>query len=252
VEVDEPVVLRTVGILGGMGPLATTAFHRLLVLNTAAATDQEHLHVLVDSDPAIPDRTAFLLGTGPDPRPQIVAAAQRLVAAGAELLVMPCNTANVFVPDIAASVEARFVPWLSTAVEEVLASSDSPVRCGLLATTGTLRAEIYARLLLEAGAEHVEPTADVQDVVMSVIYGEQGVKARGRIGDDSRSALTGAARHLVERGANVLLLGCTELPLAMPADDPEWPVLVVDPALLVARRVIAEAGGQVTALPVAG
>lgn len=237
---------RTVGIIGGMGPLATVAFHRLIVTNTVAVTDQEHLHVLVDSDPRIPDRTDFLLDRGPDPRPAMTASARRLVAAGAELLVMPCNTANAFAAEIADAAGVPIVPWLSTAVDAVMADSAGPeVHCGLLATTGSLRVGMYSRLIREAGGTAVEPTTSVQEAVMSVIYGDHGVKATGSVDAAGRAALLDAARHLVERGANVLLLGCTELPIALPADDPGWPVPAVDPAVVVARRVIHEAGADV-------
>lgn len=231
--------LRTVGIIGGMGPLATTAFHRLIVANTAATTDQAHLHVVVDSDPSIPDRTAFLAGDGPDPRPAIIASARRLVGAGAELLAMPCNTANVFADEIEEAVGIPLIPWLSIAVEEVMARGGSgAARCGLLATTGSLRAGLYPHLIRAAGGVTVEPTREIQEGVMSVIYGAGGVKATGTIDAAGREVLFSAAKHLAGRGANVLLLGCTELPIAVPADDAEWPLPAVDPAVAVARRVI--------------
>lgn len=82
----------TVGVLGGMGPEASADFYRRITARTLAARDQDHLHVIVDSDPSIPDRTAYLRGEGPDPRPALTAAARRLAAAGAELLVMACKT----------------------------------------------------------------------------------------------------------------------------------------------------------------
>jgi aspartate racemase len=234
-----------------MGPLATTVFHRFLILNTAAGRDQDHLHVLVDSDPSIPDRTAFLVGDGEDPRPAITRAAQRLVDAGAELLVMPCNTANAFADDVERAVGIRLVPWLETAIAGVLARAPvgADVRCGLLATTGTLRAGLYARMIRSRGGELIEPDEAHQRDVMTAIYGGAGVKGTGQADDAAREGILRAARHLEQRGANVLLLGCTELPIAISADDPRWPVAASDPVVEVARRTIVEAGGEVVPVP---
>ncbi|MCA1705022.1 MAG: amino acid racemase, partial [Actinobacteria bacterium] len=94
----------TVGVLGGMGPLATAEFMRLLVASTPAKRDQEHLHVIVDSNPMIPNRTAALLHGGEDPTPMLVESARLLESAGAEILAMPCNTAHCFLADIQAAV----------------------------------------------------------------------------------------------------------------------------------------------------
>lgn len=245
--------MKTVGVIGGMGPLATAAFHRLVVLNTMADRDQDHVPVIVDSDPRVPDRTAFLLGIGEDPRPALIRSARRLSAAGAQLLVMPCNTAYAFRGDIEEATGLLMVPWLDTAVASTIAPPWGALsRCGLLATTGTLRVGLYARLFAERGVETVEPDASHQSAVMAAIYEPDGVKATGTISDRLRIGLLGAARHLVERGAEALLLGCTEIPLAIPSGDPSWPRRAVDPAVEVARRTVVMAGGTVTPSPATG
>jgi len=232
----------TVGIVGGMGPLATASFYRTLVERSNARRDQDHLHVLIESDPAIPDRTAFLLGRGPDPRPSILRVAQRLENAGANLLVMPCNTANVFADDIAAGVNVPLVPWISTAVEAVAAHQP---RCvGILATTGTLLAGGYQNALAALGIRSVQPSEAAQRDVMDAIYGKGGVKASGGVKAPNRSRLVAAAARLADAGADVLLLACTELPLAIQADDEEWPLPAVDPSIEVAQRVIDIAAGR--------
>jgi aspartate racemase len=235
-----------------MGPLATAVFQRLIVLNTKAARDQDHLHVLVDSDPAIPDRTAFLVGDGPDPRPAIVAAARRLAGAGAELLVMPCNTANVFAEEVEEAVGVSLVPWFETAVDAVTSVGQSrPAKCGLLATNGTLRAGVFARVLHDHGIESLQPRPEDQRHVMSAIYGPHGIKATGRATEAARQDLLAGAESLAAQGANVLLLACTELPILVPADDSAWPIQAVDPAVEVARRTIRLAGGEIVDAPVA-
>jgi aspartate racemase len=241
-EYSEHAERLTVGIVGGMGPLATAAFYRTLTSCTPAQRDQDHLHVVIESDPAIPDRTAFLLGEGPDPRPAIIQVARRLAAAGAELLVMPCNTANVFAADVAGAIQVPLVPWIETAGQAVAARG--AVTVGILATSGTLRARVYQNALDTMGLHWVVPRDSTQRDVMAAIYGTGGVKADGRVAPGNRQRLLAAAAELAEGGAEVLLLACTELPLAIPADDPDWPLPVVDPATEVARKVVALAAGS--------
>jgi aspartate racemase len=241
------MVYKRIGIVGGMGPLATAAFHRLLVLNTDAHSDQAHVPVVVDSDPRVPDRTAFLLGLGEDPRPALRASARRLASAGAELLVMPCNTANAFADDVAMAAGLPLVPWLETAVDAVAACLPAARgRCGILGTTGTLRAGLYARILATKGIEAITPDEHAQADVMAAIYAEDGVKASGSVSPARREGLLRAAMSLADRGCDVLLLACTELPLAVPADDTCWPRPTVDPAVEVARRTILLSGATVT------
>lgn len=221
------------GILGGMGPAASAAFLTTLVAATPAGHDQEHLRVLLDSNPQIPDRTAFLLGAGPDPRLALLDSARRLRAAGATCLVMPCNTANVFVPYLAQRVPLSIVPWISTAVAAVPGSG--PV--GILATDGTILSQVYQRALARVGRAAVEPVPGERAVIMRSIYGPEGVK-RGTLSPHARESLLAVASALVERGAERLLLGCTELPLLLPEDADEWPVPATDPGLAVARRIV--------------
>jgi len=236
-----PLEAPTLGVIGGMGPLATVAFLRALTLETAADRDQDHLHVLVDSDPTIPDRTAFLLGAGPDPRPALIRAARRLEQAGATFLVMPCNTATVFAGDIARAVCVPLLPWIGIAA----AAAGSGQRVGLLATDGTLAAGKYQAAINAHGSSVVLSAPDDQLIVTDVVYGPRGVKATGGVTPEGRAGLLAVAARLAAAGADCLLLACTELPLAIPADDPAWPVPAIDPAVEVARHAIQLAGRAV-------
>lgn len=225
----------TLGIIGGMGPLASHAFYGHLIAETPARRDQDHMHVIIDSDPSIPDRTPFLLGDGPDPRPAIVAAGQRLIGAGADLLVMPCNTANAFVADIRPLLSVPVFDWIGAAVAAVLETGAGKV--GILATDGTLKTGLYQSALRAAGIQSVVPPAHQQAAVMRVIY--EGVKA-GRTLPTHEQELIQAALGLEAHGADALLLGCTELPLAVCATDERWPIPAVDPSLASARRIVAQ------------
>jgi aspartate racemase len=220
-----------------MGPMATSAFYRELTLATPASTDRDHLQVMIVSNPRIPDRTSYLLGRGEDPRPALIEAAMRLRDAGSELLVMPCNTAQAFLPDLERAVGLPFVPWVETVVGEAGRVGAAPV--GVLATAGTLQVDLYGGPLRARGVAYLEPTPAETEVVMRSIY---EFKATGRASRASRAALVSVASALHERGARSLLLACTELPLIIPSSSRRWPAPALDPAQLVARRTVLEAG----------
>lgn len=223
------------GILGGMGPAATVVFYEQLTVLTGASNDQQHLHVIIDSFPQIPDRTDFLLGKGEDPRPAMILGLERLRAAGCAFAVIPCNTANVFRVELAENTGLEVVDWIGIAT--AAATEGGHTRVGILATSGTLASGVYQEALEGAGAMAIVPTPGEQDVVMSTIH---AVKAGNRTGS-GRDDLGLVAANLVGRGAQSLLLACTELPLDAPVDDPIWGGIAVDPSTVVARAVIQTA-----------
>lgn len=228
---------RVVGVLGGMGPSATVHFFAQLLAQTAADRDQDHLHVIVDNDSTIPDRTDFLRGRGKDPRPQLLASARRLVDSGCDLLVMPCNTAHAFADDIRRSVPTPFIDWIDVSSD---AAAGRGERVGLIATVGTLETGLYQRALRARGSEAVVPEDADQRSVMEAIY---GIKVAG-VTIDTERRLETVARALHAKGADVLLLACTELALLSPSTVVTWPLPAIDPGVAVARRVVALAGAR--------
>lgn len=227
---------KTIGIIGGMGPLATVDLFEKIVRHTRAASDQEHLRVVIDSNTAIPDRTAALLRGGEGPVPELTATARRLEAMGAQVLIMPCNTAHNYYDQVAASVS---VPVLHMVRLTAQALVDRGVkRAGLLATDGTVQTGIYQRSFEGTGVELMTPDEAGQSAVMEMIY--RGVKA-GNMAFDAAPARR-AMEALLERGAEVLILGCTELPLAVKLYGIGLPV--VDPTLELALAAIRFAGGE--------
>jgi len=221
-----------VGVVGGMGPQATWRFFGQLIEATPAKRDQDHLRVIIDSDPTIPDRTAFLLGQGPDPRPKMIDSARRVELAGASLVVMPCNTASVFREDVAREVTIPVFDWIGRAV--VTALDFSTGRVGLMATDGTIRSMAYQSVLERRRIDVVIPDAAQQREIMRVIY--EGVKG-GDVTGEMANRLTEAAEQLRSRGAETIVLGCTELPLVLPSQSPRWPVPTIDPSLVAAREI---------------
>ena len=232
---------KVIGILGGMGPLATADLFQKITLHTAASCDQDHPRVCIDSNTNISDRTAALLHGGADPVPEMVKSAQRLESIGADLLIMPCNTAHYFLPRLQAMTEIPFLSILTAAAEACKAQFPGKT-VGILATKGTLSAQLYQNALGEAGVPYLIPETEEQDALMRVIY--DGVKA-GKGPDAYRADLLTVVEHMMTRGAGVFLLGCTELPLA--AEAVGLTVPVVDPTAELAKAAIRFCGFRVRA-----
>lgn len=236
-----------VGVIGGVGPLATAYFLDKVVRLTRAERDQDHVDLIVFNHAGIPDRTAFVVGT-PDedgspaqnPGPVMADDARRLAAFGADFLVLPCNTAHSFTEEIVAAVEVPLLSIVDETVTEAQRRVPGLARAGVLATTGTIRSGVYQRALEARGIEALSPDDDDQAAVMRVIY--EQVKA-GRPVD--LEVLEGVVERLVARGAQLVLLGCTELSVvaqdASLLDDPRY----VDSLDVLARVTVSRAGGTV-------
>lgn len=228
---------KVIGIIGGMGPLATADLFRKIVEHTDAKSDQEHLRVLIDSNTNIPDRTAALLRGGKDPAPEMIDSARRLASIGAEVLIMPCNTAHNFYHEVEGSVDVPVLHMIALTRDALIAEN---VRCaGLLATDGTIETGIYQRIFNGSVSLLTPESRDDQAAVMDIIY--NGVKA-GDLAHDT-AAFRRACENLLARGAEVLILGCTELPPAFDIYQLEYPA--IDPTLELALGAIRYAGGTV-------
>ncbi len=195
------------GILGGLGPMSTVYFCELLTARTKAASDADHMDMLISSRATTPDRTAFILGASQeDPLPVMQEEARRLEQAGATLLVIPCNTAHYFYQGLQNAVN---IPMLNI-IEETLAhlARGNIRRFGLLATAGTVRAGAYHTRCAHYGMECVLPTHEEQDTITSIIYND--IKQNKPVDMDRFYAVSDALRT---RGCEKLVLGCTELSL---------------------------------------
>ena len=231
-----------VGVVGGVGPAATVDFLAKIVANTPARCDQDHIKVIVEQNPQIPDRTRNLVAGGPDPTLALFHACKQLEAAGADLVAIPCNTAHAFVERIQAHLGIPIINMINETVEHLKRQPARPGTVGLLATDGTVASGVYQDVAAPAGVRLAVPDEEHQRRVMAAIYGPRGVKAGFRDGecqDDLRSAM----EHLVrDRGAEALILGCTELPLLVAGSD-RHPILgrtlpVLDPTEILARRCV--------------
>ena len=227
---------KSIGILGGMGPLATVDLYRKIVESTAADCDNEHIRVYIDGNAAIPDRTAAILSGGEDPVPEMLDALRNLEKCGADCVIMPCNTAHHFLPRLQ---ERTALPILDmTAITaSVCAERFGRRRACLLATKGTIAAHIYDAALEAAGIECLIPDEREQDWLMHLIY--DVIKASRPIRPEMESwhALLSSLR---ERGAEYFILACTELPIA--AEALHHPGPFVDPTLELAKAAIRFCG----------
>jgi aspartate racemase len=230
-----------IGVVGGVGPAATVDFLAKIVRHTPAGRDQEHLKVVLEQNPQIPDRTGNLLGDGADPTIALYSTCKRLEASDADIIAIPCNTAHAFVERIQPYLSVPIVNMLVETVEEIRRRFPGRRRIGLLATDGTVSSGVYRDVATNAGLELLVPDEARQRLVMTSIYGPQGVKA-GFTSGPCREHLLGALASLVERGAEVVILGCTELPLLLQQSDDfavaGRTVAIVDPTEVLARKCI--------------
>ena len=203
---------RRVGILGGMGPAAALDLQAKILALTPATRDEDHLPVVTWNVPQIPDRVAAIAGRGPSPLPAMAEGARALEAAGAEAIAIACNTAHHWAESLRAGMRVPLLHIVDAVAEAIAARPARPARIGLMGTRGTLASGFYGRRLEALGFAWIAPDEACQASCIDPAIA--AVKRADRAGAVER--FSGAARHLRERGADLLLLGCTELPLALP------------------------------------
>ena len=237
-----------IGLVGGVGPYAGLDLQRKILEQTAAVRDQDHLPVIAVSWPSeIPDRTAFLLGeTDVNPAGPILKQLALLSHMGATVAAIPCNTAHAApIFDVIEAGVAGFERPLHLVhmIREVAAHLQTEYpdvrRVGVLSTTGTYRTRVYPDLLEPLGYEVVVPTPEMQaTLIHPAIYNDgYGIKAHGQATRRARADLLTGIAALREMGAEAIVLGCTELPLAFPEDEIDG-LPLVDPTRVLARALV--------------
>ena len=230
---------KTIGILGGMGPEATLDCYAGIITNTPAKTDQDHLRVVIDSNPRVPDRTAAIIGEGESPVPILVAGCRSLQQAGADFIIIPCVSAHYFLDEIRQQIE---LPILSIfdAVTECLAGDHTDIKViGLMGTTGTITGGLFQKRLAAEGIDTMVPDETHQSKVMAAIYdikNSQPARSRSQI----ISELIAAADSMIAAGARGIIAGCTEIPLALKQEHLSVPYF--DAVTILARAAIFKAG----------
>jgi aspartate racemase len=225
---------KVVGIIGGMGPRATLDLFQKIIDLTPAQQDQDHLHVMIDSNPQVPDRTAYLLGQGESPLPWLLESARRLERSGADLLCMPCNTAHHFVEQIRRETAVPLISIIEAAHQAIRERYPQTRRIGLMATRGTFDGRVYHRALCPAGLEIIPLDESLKDQVMDVIYAVKAGRWKEQIG-----SLASCVNRFRKAGAEILIAGCTEIPLLLPYSQLDLPV--VDATRELAENVVRSA-----------
>lgn len=221
------------GVLGGMGPLASAQFMARLTLLTPAERDQDHIPAVLWSDPRVPDRTAAQRGTGEDPLPWLLRGIRGLEAAGCGAVAIPCNTAHGWFDGMAAATRLPILHIVDAAAEELARLGVHGGRIGLMGTAGTLAMRLYQQRLDIRGYETITP----DDAEMARLVSPAIADVKANRLSESYEPLMEAARLLVARGAQAVVLGCTEIPLGIAA-GPAAPFPVADTIDALARASI--------------
>lgn len=218
-----------------MGPSATVDFYAKLVRNTTAQYDQDHLRVVMWADPTVPSRQEALLAGGTDPTPWLEKGVRRLVEAGAEIVVVPCNTIHAYLGPVMAGQSVEFLSIVDATVAAITRRGAD--RVGLLATDGALASGLFQAAFERAGLEWVLPTPPQQETLMRVV---EAVKA-GRADAETREQLNELLAGLVQNGLRTVVAGCTEISTLLDLVGPSEGLEIIDPALELALHTIERA-----------
>lgn len=226
--------MKTLGIIGGMGPMATVDLMRKIILSTDAKNDQEHIHILVDNNPQIPDRTVAIEGRGESPVEKMLQSAKLLEAQGADVLVIACNTAHYFLDEFKDKVNVPIINMIDEAVKHCVELGYSEV--GLLCTIGTRNTGIYQKACDKFNLKLVVPDDEEIKSLQDMIY--LGVKANNFNYDTSN--VKQVISTMRNRGAQAFILGCTETPIAVQMYHLEGNF--IDSSLVLAHKAIEAVG----------
>ncbi|MGD2270697.1 MAG: amino acid racemase [Desulfobacterales bacterium] len=233
---------KTIGIVGGMGPEATLDCFGKIVNKTPAQKDQEHLRVVIDSNPKVPDRTAAIVGDGESPVPTIVKGCQVLERAGADFIIIPCVSAHFFIDDIRQQSPLPVLSIIDAVTDTIKQEHPEIGVVGLMGTTGTIKGQKFQKCLAEIGINTLVPDEHMQARIMAAIYDIKNAKPP-RSREEITTDLIAGAQSLIDqkpRGAQGIVAGCTEIPLALRQEH--LPVPYFDALTILARAAIKKAG----------
>jgi len=224
--------MKTIGILGGMGPMATSVFFNKIIINTNAKTDKEHIQVIIENNTKIPDRTNHIINHGENPLKHLIKSAIKLEVMGADLIAMPCNTAHYYYDDVDGFLDTEFVNMIDLTLSHLKWKLITKV--AVLATEGTISSKVYDKYN-KYDLELVYPSAKDQKQLMSLIYrvkaGETKIPKREYVN---------IIKNLKNQGIKNIVLGCTELPILFSTyngDD----VNLHDPMEIMAKELVKKA-----------
>ncbi|WP_257253296.1 MULTISPECIES: amino acid racemase [unclassified Endozoicomonas] len=219
------------GVLGGMGPLATVDFMQKIIALTEASKDQEHLPMLVHNVPQIPDRSACILEGSEDPFPALLRGLRSLERGGAQCAVIPCNTAHFWFDKLQKQARIPMISILDCVQQHIRRNNLGKI--GIMATSATVSAVMYQQQIENDGRECLIPDQEVQTLMMDAIY---DIKAGGLERGSQRMKMV--FDDLVRQGAEAVILGCTEIPIGLAGVASTNPEQCIDATALLARACV--------------
>ncbi|MEA2021957.1 MAG: amino acid racemase [Candidatus Caldatribacteriota bacterium] len=235
---------KIIGILGGMGPETTVDLFYRIIKFTPAKKDQEHLRIIIDNNPKIPDRTAAILGVGEDPVAVLQETAKNLEKAGADFIIIPCNTAHYFLPQIQKSVNIPLLNMIEETAKEISRKRNPQIKkVGLLASIGIYETKIYTKHFEKYDIKVISPEKKDKEEVKRIIYAVKAGDLSGNIKND----ILNITRKLIDRGAEAIITGCTEIPLILREGDiisqkkRNDLIIIIDPTQVLAKAAIKKA-----------
>jgi aspartate racemase len=233
---------KVIGILGGMGPEATLDCFGKIIKNTPAQNDQDHLRVVIDSNPKVPDRTAAIMGEGESPTDIMVQGGRILEQAGADFIIIPCVSAHFFLKEVQSQINLPILSIFDAVAETIAQDHPNLKKIGLMATSGTVSGRLFQKRLADSGIETVVPDDAAQARIMAAIYdikNAQSTRSRADITADLASVAQNLITHETHKVQGIIA-GCTEIPLALSQEHLSVPYF--DSPLLLARAAIRRAG----------
>ena len=226
---------KTLGVLGGVGPLATIYFADLIIKMTEAKTDQEHIPMVILNHASIPDRTDYILDkTKPNPLPVMIADAVKLQNDGCDYIVIPCNTAHYFFDEIQKSVQIPLINILEETVSYAQRTVPNIRKIGILATEGTIASGAYQSVIEKHGLSFCLPSDEGQKSLMDIIYNQ--VKAGEKVNIFEFLRIIG---ELKKMGSDAVILGCTELSVIKKDFDLNKPDIIDSMECLAKASILA-------------
>lgn len=225
---------KIIGILGGMGPEATADLFMKIIKATKVSSDQDHFRIIVDNNPKILDRTKYILGLGENPVPAMIETGKNLEKAGVDIACIPCITAHYFIEEVAKSLNIPILNALEVTNRYIKKNYPSIKKVGIIATTGTIQSKLFEKYI--KNIDILYPNKNIQkESVMEAIFGEEGIKS-GNTNEKPLELLKKAANELIKDGAEILILGCTEIALVLKPSHITIPLL--DPMQILAETII--------------
>lgn len=227
---------KVIGIIGGLGPEATLELFRLILIHTPAKVDQDHIHIFIDNNTDIPDPNDAVMVPGtPDSAPQLCHSAQILEQSGADLLILPCNTAHIFLDPIQKAVKIPILSIVDAAIQELIQEKPDIHCVGLLASPAVVHKRLYAQPLAKRNISTLDLIEEERTLLHEVIF---SIKA-GIKDEQVKNRLKQLANRLIQDGAEAIILACTELPLVLHPGD--LPVPMINTTEALAKSAVRQA-----------